>query len=343
MEAQLSLKLGTDKFGHTIYDEAEVLRLRNSGLGMRKIHNQTNIPKTTLHRIFKRNNIQTFPYRTKRWGNAFRIKERKRLVAQIFKRGSEARIIAAKVIRDIRAGTRLGEALENCGACPEIAIRWLKKTKSYDAIKWRQQKNKNANGLGRDARSILIKEKEKIKAKQSRSTTAALIKGLKNGVPIEVMARNFGINKSTAWNRIYKTKAYRLLRKRLKANLKYPQKKNTGFVSKKWQTEKEMSKYAHEYVAKKNTGKTILQEPVVWETGKKNRSGLRADFLIKEDNHIYELKQRCDPGSAKETIGQVYLYLMAGYGVSVIAPNDIYIPEYLLKALEKMKVELILI
>jgi len=343
MQAQLSLKLGTDKFGHTIYDEAEVLRLRNSGLGMRKIHNQTNIPKTTLHRIFKRNNIQTFPYQTKRWGNAFRIKERKRMVAQIFKRGSEARIITAKVIKYIRAGVGLGEALENCGACPEIAIRWLKKTKSYDAIKWRQQKNKNAKGLGGDAKSILIKEKEKIKVAQSRNITAALIKGLKNGIPVEVTARNLGASKSTAWNHVYKTKAYRLLRKRLKANLKYPQKKNIDFVSKKWPTEKKMSQDAYLYIAKKNTGKTILQEPVVWETEKERRSGLRADFLIKEDNHIYELKQRCDPGSAKETIGQAYLYLMAGYNVSVIAPNDINIPKYLVAALDKMKVELILI
>jgi hypothetical protein len=42
-------------------------------------------------------------------------------------------------------------------------------------------------------------------------------------------------------------------------------------------------------------------------------------------------------------IGQIFVYIMAGYKVSAIMPNDIFIPNYLSEALKKMKVEMILI
>jgi hypothetical protein len=348
MKVESCLKLGTDKFGHTIYDEAEVLRLRNSGLGMRKIHNQTNIPKTTLHRIFKRNNIQTFPYQTKRWGNAFRIKERKRLVAQIFKRGSEARIITAKVIRNIRLGTKLGEALENCGACPEIAIRWLKKTKSYDAIKWRCQKNNKTKGLSQEERLISIKSKkeaEKILNRETRSKTAWLIKKLKNGIPVETAIREAGIKKHMAWRWLYKTKAYNILRKKLKINSKWGfqilKQRENGVISLRFAKEKHMNELAIKEIEKRHPSKTITKEENVYETT--SNRGLLADFLVKEEAHIYELKQRCDAGSAKEAIGQIFIYQMLGFRVSLILPNDVIIPKYFIEALDKMKAELILI
>jgi hypothetical protein len=352
MQTESSLKIGKDKFGHTIYDEAKVLELRATGLGMRKIHNQTRIPKTTLHRIFKRNNIQTFPYQTKRWGNAFRIKERKRMVGQIFKRGSEARSITAKVIKAIRGGASLVESMQNFGACPEMTLRWLKKTKSYDALKWREQKRKTAFGLSaeqielqKELRDKRVMEMKKAKAMEARQNTATLIKSLRAGIPIEVMANRLGINKSTAWNWIYKTKAYKILRNKINCNLKYPRKKNTGFISKKYTSEKKMMPDALQYVISANSGKRIVEEKETWETNQNGhgRSGLRADFFVADDNHIYECKQRCDPGTSQRMIGQIFIYIMAGYKVSAIMPNDIFIPNYLSEALKKMKVEMILI
>jgi len=352
MQTESSLKIGKDKFGHTIYDEAKVLELRATGLGMRKIHNQTLIPKATLHRIFKRNNIKTFPYQTKRWGNAFRIKERKRMVGQIFKRGSEARTITAKVIRAIRGGSSLLESIERCGACPEIALRWLKKTKSYDALKWREQKRKISLGLSAEQMELQkehrIKKKmemQKAKFTEARKNTAILIKSLRAGIPIEITANQLGLNKSTAWNWVYKTKAYKILRNKMNCNLKYPRKKNIGVLSKKYTSEKKMMPDARQYVVAANIGKGVVEEKETWKTNQigQGRSGLRADFFVKEDNHIYECKQRCDPGTSQRMIGQIFIYIMAGYRVSAIMPNDIIIPSYLSEALERMKVEMILI
>ena len=345
MKTESSLKIGTDKFGHAIYDEAKVLELRATGLGMRKIHNQTLIPKTTLHRIFKRNNIQTFPYQTKRWGNAFRIKERKRMVGQIFKKGSEARMITAKIIRAIRGGCSLLESIERCGACPEIALRWLKKTKSYDALKWRNQKGKHI-GLAYEEKIKFQKEKAKIKDREIRSKTAALIKSLKAGMPIEVVARSLQIVESTAWNWIYKTRAYKILRKKIKSNSKWSgvqirKQKEQKRISSKFFKEKDMRQSAHIEIQKRHPKKEVIEEENIYETT--GNRGLLADFYVKEDNYIYELKQRCDAGSAKEAIGQLFIYQMLGYSTSIILPSDILIPKYMTEALKKMKVEIILI
>jgi hypothetical protein len=345
MQTESSLKIGKDKFGHTIYDEAKVLELRATGLGMRKIHNQTLVPKTTLHRIFKRNNIKTFPYQTKKWGNAFRIKERKRMVGQIFKRGSEARAITAKVIRAIRGGSSLLESIERCGACPEIALRWLKKTKSYDTLKWRNQKTKKA-GLAHEEKFEFEKERDKIMDREIRSRTAALIKSLKSGIPIEVAARRLGVGRSMAWRWVYKTKAYKILRKKIKATSKWAvvqirKQKEQKKISLKFSKEKDMTQAAFAEIRKRHPAKTIIKEKNIYETT--NNRGLLADFFVKEDNHIYELKQRCDSSSAKEAIGQLFIYKMLGYKVSAIMPNDIIMPSYLSEALKRMKVEMILI
>ena len=49
--------------------------------------------------------------------------------------------------------------------------------------------------------------------REIRSRTAALIKSLKSGIPIEVAARRLGVGRSMAWRWVYKTKAYKILRK----------------------------------------------------------------------------------------------------------------------------------
>ena len=198
------------------------------------------------------------------------------------------------------------------------------------------------NGLSKKQRiEVKALEAERIKQKNDydfarrgseiRKITLEIIKRFKRGYPIERVARELGIGKSFAFSCAYKTRSYRILKKRRKACLRGGVASTITF-SKKYKNEAEMVPVVHLTLLEMYPDCEIEKEAEIADTffGDRVRS-VRADFVVKKkDGKIVaiEVKHATTTNSCKVLFGQCLIYKTYGCEVECVFPHDAFLSEF---------------
>jgi len=209
--------------------------------------------------------------------------------------------------------------------------------------------SKILNGLSQRKRlalRALNRSQKKIKNLLVRKGIAKIIKGYKNGGSVEALSHEVGLNKSTVWYYLKNSFAYRYLKaKRVRKYSGEKDKYEAPLKSKKYKYEKDMTKAAFDYLNELYPINKIYPEELIYKTGTSNmgRGGFTCDFLIKDTNEIFEVKQRTTTSSNKALYGQIFVYQSQGYKVSVILPDDVLVTDSMRQILSKNNVDIHLI
>ena len=179
-----------------------------------------------------------------------------------------------------------------------------------------------------------------------RKGIAKIIKGYKNGGSIEALSHEVGLNKSAVWRYLKNSFAYGYLNaKRVRKYSGKKDKYEAPLKSKKYKYEKHMTEAAFDYLNELYPINKIYPEELIYKTGTSNmgRGGFTCDFLIKDTNEIFEVKQRTTTSSNKALYGQIFVYQSQGYKVSVILPDDVLVTDSMRQILSKNNVDIHLI
>ena len=187
-----------------------------------------------------------------------------------------------------------------------------------------------------------------IKTKHSslRKGIAKIIKGYKNGGCIESLSHEVGLNKSAVWRYLKNSFAYAYLNaKKVRKYSREKERYEAPLKSKKYKYEKHMTEAAFDYLNQLYPINKIFPEELVYKTFSSNRGrrGFTCDFLIKDTNEIFEVKQRTTTSSNKALYGQIFVYQSQGYKVSVILPDDVLVTDSMRQILSKNNVDIHLI
>ena len=179
-----------------------------------------------------------------------------------------------------------------------------------------------------------------------RKGIAKIIRGYKNGGSIEALSHEVGLNKSAVWRYLKHSFAYTYLNaKRVRKYSKEKEKYEAPLKSKKYKYEKHMTEAAYDYLNQLYPINKIYPEELIYKTGTSNkgRGGFTCDFLIKDTNEIFEVKQRTTTSSNKTLYGQIFVYQSQGYKVNVILPDDVLVADSMRQILSKNNVDIHLI
>ena len=179
-----------------------------------------------------------------------------------------------------------------------------------------------------------------------RKGIAKIIRGYKNGGSIEALTHDVGLNKSAVWRYLKHSFAYFYLNaKRVRKYRGKKDKYEAPLKSKKYKYEKHMTEAAFDYLNELYPINKIYPEELIYKTGTSNmgRGGFTCDFLIKDTNEIFEVKQRTTTSSNKALYGQIFVYQSQGYKVSVILPDDVLVTDSMRQILSKNNVDIHLI
>jgi len=179
-----------------------------------------------------------------------------------------------------------------------------------------------------------------------RRGIAKIIRGYRNGGSIEALSHENGLNKSAVWRYLKNSFAYSYLKARRVR--KYSRKKDrheAPLKSKKYKYEKHMTEAAFDYLNQLYPLSKIYSEELIYKTNSSNmgRGGFTCDFLIKDTNEVFEVKQRTTTSSNKALYGQIFVYQSQGYKVSVIFPDDVLVTDSMRHILSKNNVDIHLI
>jgi hypothetical protein len=205
------------------------------------------------------------------------------------------------------------------------------------------------DGLSKTKRLALrALNRAQIKTKHSllRKGIAKIIKGYKNGGCIESLSHEVGLNKSAVWRYLKNSFAYAYLNaKRVRKYSREKERYEAPLKSKKYKYEKHMTEAAFDYLNQLYPINKIFPEELVYKTFSSNRGrrGFTCDFLIKDTNEIFEVKQRTTTSSNKALYGQIFVYQSQGYKVSVILPDDVLVTDSMRQILSKNNVDIHLI
>ena len=205
------------------------------------------------------------------------------------------------------------------------------------------------DGLSKSKRLALrALNRAQIKTKHSslRKGIAKIIKGYKNGGCIEGLSHEVGLNKSAVWNYLKNSFAYTYLNAKRVRKFKGKRERHEAILkSKKYKYEKHMTEAAFDYLNQLYPINKIYSEELIYKTNLSNsgRGGFTCDFLIKDTNEIFEVKQRTTTSSNKSLYGQIFVYQSQGYKVSVILPDDVLITDSMRQILSKNNVDIHLI
>ena len=179
-----------------------------------------------------------------------------------------------------------------------------------------------------------------------RKGIAKIIRGYKNGGSIEALSHEVGLNKSAVWRYLKHSFAYTYLNaKRVRKYSGEKERYEAPLKSKKYKYEKHMTEAAFDYLNQLYPINKIFPEELVYKTFSTNRGrgGFTCDFLIKDTNEIFEVKQRTTTSSNKSLYGQIFVYQSQGYKVSVILPDDVLVTDSMRQILSKNNVDIHLI
>lgn len=198
------------------------------------------------------------------------------------------------------------------------------------------------NGLSKTKRLLIEAAKKKsefkIKGSDIRRKLVLIIKKYKIGIPIETACAELGINKSSIWNYLTKSRAYLFLKKRRTRPWAGSRNRfEKPFKSKKYIRESHMTENAEIFIKNLRVGE-IEKEKVIYQTGCKGKTGFTCDFFASETNTVYELKQRTTTHSNKSLFGQIFIYKTCGHNVAIIFPDDVTITQSLQYALDANQV-----
>jgi len=191
------------------------------------------------------------------------------------------------------------------------------------------------NGLSKTKRLLIQAAKNKIKHTQFttrgselRKTLAKIIKGYKNGIPIETICADLNFKKSAAWRYLTKTLSYPILKMRKKRP--YSGQKNKcelRFKSKKYVRESHMTENAEAFLKTTLNIHNLEKEKLIYRTSSSGRKGFTCDFFDPNTNTVFELKQRVTTSSNKSLFGQILVYQATGHKIGVVVPDDVTITE----------------
>jgi len=162
---------------------------------------------------------------------------------------------------------------------------------------------------------------------------------LKNsGIGLGEIHRKTGIAKSTL-SRMFKRHGIKTRGYKKRAWLM----QGKSLESLKFRFESEMRRTAIQYIRARHPNKEIKQEQQIFKFEWLQNKGFYADFVVEEDDTIYEMKRTIATRQAQMLLGQLCCYVAAGYKAVAILPDDVYLPEYLKKALGVIGAQTILI
>ena len=157
-----------------------------------------------------------------------------------------------------------------------------------------------------------------------RKTLAKIIKGYKNGIPIETICADLNFKKSAAWRYLTKTLSYPILKMRKKRP--YSGQKNKcelRFKSKKYVRESHMTENAEAFLKTTLNIHNLEKEKLIYLTSSSGRKGFTCDFFDPNTNTVFELKQRVTTSSNKSLFGQILVYQATGHKIGVVVPDDV--------------------
>jgi len=242
-----------------------------------------------------------------------------------------------------------GKSVRQISYLSGISRQTLLKIFRNNNISTLNPQTKIINGLSKTKRLALrALNRAQIKTKHSllRKGIAKIIKGYKNGGCIEGLSHEVGLNKSAVWRYLKHSFAYTYLNaKRVR---KYSGKKERCealLKSKKYKYEKHMTEAVFDYLNQLYPINKIYSEELIYKTNLSStgRGGFTCDFLIKDTNEIFEVKQRTTTSSNKTLYGQIFVYQSQGYKVNVILPDDVLVSDSMRQILSKNNVDIHLI
>ena len=242
-----------------------------------------------------------------------------------------------------------GKSVRQISYLSGISTATLLKIFRNNNISTLNPQTKIINGLSQTKRLALkaLNHVEiKVKNSSVRRGIAKIIKGYKNGGSVEALSHELGLNKSAVWNYLKNSFAYTYLKaKRVRKFRGKRDRHEADLKSKKYKYEKHMTQAAFNYLNQLYPLNKIYSEELVYKTNLSNsgRGGFTCDFLIKETNEIFEVKQRTTTCSNKTLYGQIFVYQSQGYKVSVILPDDVLVTNSMRHILSKNNVDIHLI
>jgi hypothetical protein len=225
-----------------------------------------------------------------------------------------------------------GKSVRQIGKITGIGFNTLLKEFRRHNISTKNPQAILINGLSKTKRLLIQAAKNKsdfkIKGSELRRNLSKIIKGYRNGVPVETICAELNINKWIAWTHLSKTFSYKILKARKKR--KYSGQKNkceARFKSKKYVRESHMTLNAENFLKTTLNITTLEKEKLIYATSSSGRKGFTCDFFDLSSNTVYELKQRTTTSSNKALFGQIFVYKSNGHKVAVIVPDDVTITE----------------
>ena len=209
--------------------------------------------------------------------------------------------LLTEVIQMHKAGFGLKRIALKTGVSKTQSRKWL-----IDAGVYSPPPN-SAKLVGEGTRSqysILIRAaKRKADDDENRKMVAVCLRALRRGIPVERTCKDKGWNAKTAWNYVYKSDGYRLLRAKLRASQRWGDEmakgRRLGFISRMYRTEMDFQ----------DAIERILLEAGVQFRREARLDGCRTrvDFLIGKHLHA-ECKVNCKASELYESIGQLFHY-----------------------------------
>jgi lambda repressor-like predicted transcriptional regulator len=239
-----------------------------------------------------------------------------------------------------------GKSVRQISYLSGISTLTLSKIFRNNNISTLNPQTKILNGLSerkRLALRALNRSQIKIKNSLVRKGIAKIIKGYKNGGSVEALSHEIGLNKSAVWYYLKNSFAYGYLNaKRVRKYSGKKDKYEAPLKSKKYKYEKHMTEAAFDYLNELYPINKIYPEELIYKTGTSNmgRGGFTCDFLIKDTNEIFEVKQRTTTSSNKALYGQIFVYQSQGYKVNVIFPDDVLVTDSVRQILSKNNVDI---
>ena len=244
---------------------------------------------------------------------------------------------------------REGKSVRQISYLSGISVQCLSKIFRKNDISILNTNHIPLNGISkRKLIALRVLEKCQVKVRNSdiRKTLAKIIRGFRDGGAIETLAYEAGVNKSIIWNYLKNSFAYNYLNaKRIRKCSGERERHEAPLKSKKYKYEKHMTEAAYDYLNQLYPINKIYPEELIYKTGTSNkgRGGFTCDFLIKDTNEIFEVKQRTTTSSNKTLYGQIFVYQSQGYKVNVILPDDVLVADSMRHILSKNNVDIHLI
>lgn len=270
------------------------------------------------------------------YDNQGRPKIDERAICILRERGNHARNIKTitglsrkkikKILEENGLNTKNLQRIEENG----LSLRQRQEKRAIEIIKKRQTREQAYLQKGSELRKI----------------TLNLIRLYKNGIGIETAARKLGVSRSDAFWCMYKSKAYKIIKKNKTTRSDYYKRlQKTKTFSTKYPNETSMLYDVLQELSKKYPNGQILKEYTILETFSSHagQRGYRADFAIFRQglNPIaVEVKNKTTSCSFKNLFGQVLCYKAAGFDVECVIPADALCPNFAREVLSKNNVKL---